>query len=84
MNDEQPPYGPIYSLKPLELAILKIYIEKNLANGFIRPFKSPIKALIFFNKKLDRSLRLYIDYQNFNNLTIKNGYSLSLIEKALD
>ena len=32
---KKPFYGPIYSLKPVELKILKIYIETNLANDFI-------------------------------------------------
>ena len=32
---KQPPFGPIYSLGPLELEILKTYIKTNLANGFI-------------------------------------------------
>ena len=50
---QQPPYGPIYSLKPLELETLKVYIETNLANGFIKPSKSPAKAPILFNRKSD-------------------------------
>ena len=32
---QQPPYGPIYSLGPIELKLLKTYIEINLANSFI-------------------------------------------------
>ena len=34
-NGKQPPYGPIYSLGPVELETLKTYIKINLANGFI-------------------------------------------------
>ena len=79
-----PLFGPIYSLGPVELEILKTYIEIYPANGFIWPFKSPVRAPILFNKKPDRSLRFYIDYQDFNNLTIKNQYLLSLIDKSLD
>ena len=30
---QQPLYGPIYSLKLIELKILKTYIKTNLANG---------------------------------------------------
>ena len=62
VDDQQLPYGPIYNLSPVELEILKAYIKNNLANGFIRPFKSPAKALILFDKKLDSSLRPCIDY----------------------
>lgn len=61
VNDQQLLYGLIYSLSLLELEILKAYIENNLANSFIRSFKSLVWALNFFDKKPDNSLRLYID-----------------------
>ena len=44
-ESKQPVFGPIYSLCPVELETLKIYIETNLANGFIRSSKSPPKHL---------------------------------------
>ena len=81
---QQPPYGPIYSLGPVELETLKAYIETNLANGFIRPSKSPAGAPILFDRKSDGSLRLCVDYQGLNNLTIKNRYPLPLIGESLD
>ena len=55
-------FGPIYSLGPVELETLKTYIKTNLANGFIRPSKSPSRASILFDQKPDRSLRLCVDY----------------------
>ena len=36
---------------------------------------------ILFVFKSDKSLRLYVDYKAFNNITIKNSYLLSLILK---
>ncbi len=71
VDDWQPPYSPIYNLGPVELETLKAYIENNLANGFIRPSKSPARAPIIFDKKQDGSLKLYKDYWSFNNLTMK-------------
>ncbi len=59
VDDQQPPYGSIYSLGPVELETLKAYIENNLASGFIRPSKSPARASILFDKKLDRNFDLY-------------------------
>ena len=59
---KQPPFGPIYSLGPVELEKLKIYIKTNLANDFIRPFKSTAGAPIFFDQKPDKSLCLCVDY----------------------
>ena len=52
----------IYSLSLIKFKILKVYIENNLANSFIRLFKSPAKASIFFDKKLDKNLKLCINY----------------------
>ena len=34
-DGKQPPYGPIYSLGPMELETLKTYIETHLKTGFI-------------------------------------------------
>ncbi len=84
VDNWQPSYCSINSLGLIELKILKTYIKNNLANSFIRSFKFLGKPPIFFNKKPDRSLTLYINYQAFNNLTIKNRYSLPLIGKLLD
>ena len=72
IDDWQPPYSLINSLGPVKLETLKDYMKNNLANSFIRPFKSPAKAFIFFDKKPDGRLRLYIDYQDLKNLTMKN------------
>ena len=81
---KQPPFGSIYSLGLVKLEILKTYLETNLANGFIRPFKSPAGVSIPFNRKPDGSLYLCVDYWGLNNITIKNRYLLSLIGESLD
>ena len=81
---KQPSFGPIYSLKSVELEMLKTYIKTNLANGFIRPFKSPVRALILFDRKSDKSLCFFVNYWGLNKFTIKNQYPISLIGKSLD
>ena len=81
---KQPPFGLIYSLCPVELETLKTYIETNLANSFIRPFKSLAGAPILFDLNPDRSFRLCVDYWGLNNITIKNWYPLPLIGESLD
>ena len=84
IDDQQPSYGPIYSLEPAELEILKTYIKNYLANGFIRFSKSLARALILFDKKSDGSLSLCVDYRGLNNLIIKNRYPLPLVGESLD
>ena len=81
---KQPLYRPIYSLRLVQLKTLKTYMEINLANDFIWASKSLAVAPILFVYKLDGSLRLCVNYQKLNNLTIKNCYPLSLIGESLD
>ncbi len=84
VEGKQPPYGPIYSLSPVELETFKTYIETHPKTGFIRPSKSPAGAPILFDKELDGSLCLCVDYWGMNNLTIKNRYPLPSIGQSLD
>ena len=79
-----PGFGPLYNLSATELAVLREYIDENLAKGFIRPSTSPAGAPILFVKKKDGTLRLCVDYRALNRVTVKNRYPLPLISEALD
>ena len=83
-DGKQLPYGLIYSLGPVELETLKIYIKTYLNTGFIQPSKSSPGVSILFDKKPDCSFWLCVNYQGLNNLTIKNWYPLPLIGEVLD
>ena len=83
-DDNQLPYGPIYSLGSVKLKTLKTNIETNLANGFIQSLKFLAGAPILFVCKPNGSLRLCVDYRSLNNLTIKNRYPLLLIGESLN
>lgn len=63
---------------------LKTYIEIYQKTGFIQLFKSLINAFILFNLKSEGNSYLYINDQDFNNLTIKNWYPLPQIDKLLN
>ena len=81
---KQPPYKPIYSLRPVDLKTFKTYIKTNLSNSFINGLKSLANALILLVRKFNDSFRLCVNYQRLNNLKIKNWYHLSLISESLD
>ena len=59
---KQPLFRLIYSLGLMEIEILKTYIKTNMANGFIRSFKYPAGTPILFDRKLDGSFCLCINY----------------------
>ena len=77
-------YDFIYSLFENELTILRVYLDKHLKNEFIRFSFFSVEASILFVKKKNEILRLCVDYRDLNLLTIKNKYSLSLIDESLD
>ena len=76
VDGAQLPMGPIYSMTPSETRALKKHLDEELANGKMRPTKSPGGAPVMFVKKADGSLRLVVDYQKLNAITIKDRHPL--------
>ena len=79
-----PPSNHMYSLSPLELEALQVFIKENICSGFIRPSKSLHGAPILFIKKKGGDLQLCVDYRSLNHLTKKDCYPLPLILDLLD
>ena len=77
-------YKLTYSIEPIELEALKIFIKINLSNDFIYLFTSSTKAYILFIKKFNKNFYLYINYQDLNNVIIKDLNLLLLINKLLN
>ena len=68
----------------IELQELKVQLQELLDRGFIRPSTSPWGTPMLFSKKKDKTLRLCIDYQHLNMVTIKNRYPLLRIDDLFD
>ena len=83
-SNKKSSYDSIYSLSKNELKILRVYLNKHLKNEFIRLFIFSADASILFVKKKNETLRLCVNYRDLNFLTIKNRYSLSLIDESLN
>ncbi|KAJ1037018.1 hypothetical protein NDA10_001377 [Ustilago hordei] len=79
----KPPQGPLYLKGPKEMSKLRRYLDENLEKGFIRPSKSPARSPVLFVPKKDGGLRLCVDYQGLNEITVKNRAPLPLIEEQL-
>ncbi|GJU68514.1 putative reverse transcriptase domain-containing protein [Tanacetum coccineum] len=73
-----------YRLAPSEMKELSKQLQELQDEGFIRPSHSPWGVPVLFVKKKDGSLRMCIDYQELNKLTVKNRYPLPRIDDLFD
>jgi hypothetical protein len=84
----QPGMSPIsrrpYKMTPKGLAELNVQLNELLNKGYIHPSSSPWGCPALFVKKKDQSLRLCVDYQPLNVVTIKNKYPLPRINILFD
>jgi hypothetical protein len=71
-------------MTPKELAELKVQLNELLDKGYIRPSSSHWGCPALFVKKKDQSLRLCVDFQPLNAITIKNKYLLPRIDILFD
>ncbi|GJX20666.1 reverse transcriptase domain-containing protein [Tanacetum coccineum] len=73
-----------YRLAPSEMLELSNQLKELQEKGFIRPSHSPWGAPVLFVKKKDGSMRMCIELQELNKLTIKNRYPLPRIDDLFD
>ena len=79
-----PIYISPYRIAMAELRELKAQIQDLLHKEFIRPSASPWVAPLLFVKKNDGSMRMCINYQQFNKVTIRNKYLFPQIDDIFD
>ena len=79
-----PIFIPPYRMALVELKELNAQLQDLVEKGFIRPSVSPWGSPTLFVKKKDGTIRLCIDYRQFNKITIKNKYPLPRIDDIFD
>jgi hypothetical protein len=77
-------FESVYNLSMIELELFKEYLDEFLTKEFIVFFLSFVDASILFVKKSKNDLRLCVNYKELNAITIKNRYSISLINQLLN
>jgi hypothetical protein len=78
------PHNSIYKLSENELKILKNYLNESFEKGYIQYSINSVGAPILFVFKKDEGFRLYVNYKNFNKITIKNRHSFLLMGEILN
>ncbi|XP_069145663.1 uncharacterized protein [Solanum lycopersicum] len=71
-------------MAPTELKELKLQLKDLTDKGVIQPSISPWSSPVLLVKKKDGTLRMCIDYQQLNKVTIKNKYPLPRIDDLFD
>ncbi len=77
-------FESVYNLSMTELELFKKYLDEFLTKEFIVLYSSFVDASILFVKKSRNDLRLCVNYKKLNAITIKNQYSISLINQLLN
>ena len=74
----------LHRMAPVELQELRVQLKELLDKRFIRPSTSPWGAPVLFAKKKGKTLRLCIDYRQWNRVMIRNRYPLPRIDDLFD
>ena len=84
-EDAKPVCEPLRRMNDTDSRTLKIFIDEMLAKGHIRESKSPWGAPIFFVRKPGTDKRRpVVDWRKLNDRTIKDCYSLPLLDDLRD
>jgi hypothetical protein len=80
-----PPFRSKYRLSLLEYRELEKQVTKFLKDGILEVSQSPYGApVLFVPKPNGRGLRLCVDYQALNSITVKNCCTIPCIDDLLD
>ena len=73
-----------HRMAPVELQELRVQLKELVDMGVIRPSTSPWGASVLVAKKKGKTLRLCIDYRQWNRVMIRNRYPLPRIDDLFD
>jgi len=82
--DATPVRSPPYRCAPPKLKVFKQMVTELLAQGVLRPSKSPYASPAFLVPKNSGGMRLVVDYRKVNSKIIFDSYPLPTTDQALE
>jgi hypothetical protein len=82
LSDPAPVWSQPYWCAPPKLAIFKNIVNELLAQGVVRPSKSPYASPAFLVPKNGGGFHLVVDYRKVNTKIIFDSYPMPTIEQA--
>ena len=83
-TDSTPVLSGPYRCAPPKLAVFKTMVNELLAQGEVRPCKSPYASPGFLVPKSGSSYRMVVDYRKLNSKIVFDSYPMPNIEEASD
>ena len=82
--DATPIARPLYHHSLAQNVELENQLNDLLSKEYIKPSKSSLRVATIFTKQKDGSLKLCVDYQGLNKVTIKNKFPLHCVDDIFD
>lgn len=73
-----------YRYRTLQKDAIELIIREMLESGVIRDSQSPFSSPIILVKKKDGSWRMCVDYRELNRHTVKDKFSIPVVEELMD
>jgi hypothetical protein len=73
-----------YQYSPEQKDEIERQVTKMLESGVVVPSISPFASHVLLVKKKDNTQRFFVDYRKLNNISVKNIFSLPIIDEFLD
>lgn len=83
MEDSAPINSRPYRYSPLQKNVIESMVEEMLEQGIIQHNSSPYASPMVLVGKKDCSWRLCVDYRALNKVTVKDKFTIPLIEELL-